>query len=169
MPISEDHHDQSLEAECGLVPAEWRWVVLEQGPAPSLPVAATSVGAGDLSNAPPCPRATRDAVLDDRYCSDGRSGTVMVTGLPVRGSNRVMVIRTSHNSNPSRRAVCHVGGTLPCALKSSSALDRLLVLRWVGTASDPVGPLWRSSGGARHSARDDRLGPPMPQAVEVVK
>jgi hypothetical protein len=28
-------------------------------------------------------------------CSDGRSGTVMVTGLPVRGSNRVMVIRTS--------------------------------------------------------------------------
>ena len=33
-------------------------------------------------------------------CSDGRSGTVMVTGLPVRGSNRVMVIRTSHNSTP---------------------------------------------------------------------
>ena len=29
------------------------------------------------------------------YCSDGRSGTVMVIGLPVRGSNRVMVIRTS--------------------------------------------------------------------------
>src|SRR5215203_6062424 len=47
-------------------------------------------------------------------CSDGRSGTVMVTGLPVRGSNRVMVIRTSHNSTlSSRRAGCHVGGTLP--------------------------------------------------------
>ncbi len=46
-------------------------------------------------------------------CSDGRSGTVMVTGLPVRGSNSVMVIRTSHNSTlPSRRAGCHVGGTL---------------------------------------------------------
>src|SRR5215208_978470 len=36
------------------------------------------------------------------------------TGLPVRGSNRVMVIRTCHNSTlTSRRAGCHVGGTLP--------------------------------------------------------
>lgn len=39
-------------------------------------------------------------------CSDGRSGTVMVTGLPVRGSNRVTVIRTSHTQLPPADVQC---------------------------------------------------------------
>ena len=72
-------------------------------------IAAASSRGGDLWRNAPQP-ATAHFAVQMTYCSDGRSGTVMVTGLPVRGSNRVMVIRTSHNSTlPSRRAGCHVG------------------------------------------------------------
>src|SRR5829696_304130 len=76
-------------------------------------IAAASSRGGDLWRNAPQP-ATAHYAVRMTCCSDGRSGTVMVTGLPVRGSNRVMVIRTSHNSTlSSRRAGCHVGGTLP--------------------------------------------------------
>jgi hypothetical protein len=64
------------------------------------------------------------------YCSDGRSGTVMVIGLPVRGSNRVMVIRTSTSQLPAyvqcatseERALCP--GKLIC-------LGSFAAERWV--------------------------------------
>ena len=53
----------------------------------------------------------------------------MVSGLPVRGSNRVTVIRTSHNSTPP--ADCSVPRRRNVALcpEKLIALDRLLVLR----------------------------------------
>ena len=99
-------------------------------------IAAASSRGGDLWRNAPQP-ATAHFAVQMTYCSDGRSGTVMVTGLPVRGSNRVMVIRTSHNSTP---AVCHVGGTLPVPGKAH--------LPWIvcwscaegGRPRDPVAP-----------------------------
>src|SRR5215203_5696233 len=79
------------------------------------------------SQARNCSLCRADDLLQRR-----RSGTVMLTGLPVRGSNRVMVIRTSHNSTP---AVCHVGGTLPVPGKPEAGYPVAPSLRSSGTSS----------------------------------
>ena len=126
-------------------------------------------------------RASEQAIADSaamtasnpRWRSGVRSARatgVMVSGLPVRGSNRVTVIRTSHNSTPPADLQCATSvERCPVPGKAHSPWIVCWSCAEYGRPHDPVGPPWRSSGGARHSARDDRLGPPMPQAVEVVK
>jgi hypothetical protein len=73
------------------------------------------------SQARNCSLCRADDLLQRR-----RSGTVMVTGLPVPGSNRVMVIWTSHTQLSPADVQ---GATSAEHRKSSSALDCLLVLR----------------------------------------
>jgi hypothetical protein len=84
---------------------------------------------------------------------DGRSGTVMVTGLPVRGSNRVMVIRALAELELAPELTRSVprGGAVRCHRNGSpSSLDRPTRLRKLnGTAPWQLGCAGMLRSGAR--------------------
>src|SRR5215208_6613889 len=104
------------------------------------------------SQARNCSLCRADDLLQRR-----RSGTVMVTGLPVRGSNRVMVIRTSHTQ------------LSPADVQGATSAERCLCPEkliclglFVGPAlsTDGLVILWRSTEcprSYRTSASDSRL------------